>query len=148
MIRGIRSIIKLVAQEVQIPPQYLYGLIMALSEDEEYAHVFIAYDNKNDDYIVGISKIKYKEAIDTWDKYEYDFNKFIGKADKSLATLFDPKINIYICALKLNELYDVYKNWKKVYYVYNIGGDSNIEHFQDDKFTNTCIKYSKRWFAT
>ena len=54
MIRGIRSIIKLVSQEVQIPPQYLYGLIMALSEDEEYPHVYIAYDNKTDDYVIGV----------------------------------------------------------------------------------------------
>ncbi len=58
MIRGIRSIIKLVSQEVQIPPQYLYGIIMALSEDEEYPHVYIAYDNKTDDYVIGVSKIK------------------------------------------------------------------------------------------
>lgn len=147
MIRGIRSIIKLVSQEVQIPPQYLYGLIMALSEDEEYPHVYIAYDNKTDDYVIGVSKIKYKEAIQIWTRYEYVFNKFIGETDKTLVALFDPKINIYICALYLDELYDKYKNWKKVYYVYNIGGDSNIEHCQDDKFTNTCIKYSKRWFA-
>jgi len=148
MIQGIRSIIKNVAQEVQIPPQYLYGLIMTLSEDEEYAHVFIAYDNKTDDYLVGVTKIKYKEALLIWDKYEYDFNRFIGKTDKTLVTLFDPKINIYICALYLTELYDIYKNWKKVYYVYNIGGDINIEYYKDDKFVGTCIQYSKRWFAT
>jgi len=148
MIRGIRSIIKLVSQEVQIPPHYLYGLIMAVSEEEEYPHVFIAYNNKTDDYLVGVSKISYKEAMEIWDRYESDFNRFIGVSDKTLVTLFDPKINIYLCALYLNELYDVYKNWKKVYYIYNIGGDSNIEHYKDDKFTNLCIKYSKRWFAT
>jgi len=27
---------------------------MALSEDEEYPHVYIAYDNKTDDYVIGV----------------------------------------------------------------------------------------------
>ena len=148
MIRGIRSIIKIVAQEVQIPPQFLYGLLMGLSEDEEYAHIYIAYDNKTDDYQVGISKISFKIALDMWNKYEVSFNKLFGIQDKNLLTLFNPKINIYLCSLYMNELYEVYKNWKKVYYVYNIGGDINLDHYQDDKFTNCCVKYSKRWFST
>jgi len=147
MIRGIRSIIKLVAKEVQIPPQYLYGIIMALSDSEDYPHVYIAYDNKNDDFSVGVSKLSYKIALIIWECNELEFDKFIGKIDKTLEALYNPKVNIYLCAKYLLDLYAKYKNWKKVYYVYNIGGDSNIDHYEHDKFVIKAINYSRNWFA-
>ena len=79
MIRGIRSIIKLVSQEVK-HPQYLYGLTMTSARTKTMHYVFITIINT---IILWVTKIKYKEALLIWDKYDYDFNRFVGETDKT-----------------------------------------------------------------
>lgn len=148
MIKGVRALINKVCKQIDISPNYIYGIIMALN-DGDYAHVYYRYDNYKKDYYVGIMQVSYIRAQEIIKKYKALFVKNgLYKKDLQVIDLFDPMLNIFIGSLIIKDLYIKHKNWAKIIFVYY----TEIENVDDalikkDLFTSRVLALSKRWFA-
>lgn len=146
MIKGIRALISNAAQKADVPPQYLYGLIMALSRNNSNPEMFYRYDKRRDESYIGIAQIPYNKAL------EIHLNKrlyeYIGYKQLLPVYLFDVRLNVFLSAFLLRDIYDRSNNWKQAIYEYHTEEPpEDIKYVDEDMFVNNVLKESKKWFV-
>lgn len=140
MIRGIRAIISKVSKELDIPPQYLYGLMSGFSKKNKYAYIDISYDAYKNEYYVGLLHVPLSYAEKHKDK--------VGIQEMRIINLFDPYVNLYLGGLLLKEYYTKKNNWVSAIYMYNLGEeDFNRAHVENDLFVEQVLAHAKDWFV-
>jgi hypothetical protein len=145
--KGIRALIKFVSELLEIPPQYLYGIVILNSEEDPVSHMYIGYDKHSQDFYCGLTRVSFKIAEEIYDlERPFFWNLAANNTKLSIVDLFDPRINLLVAGAHLRRLHKQLGDWKKALFVFNTGSLDNIQHSDGDLFVNNVMKHARRWF--
>lgn len=145
--KGVRALIKSIAEITDIPPQYLYGIVILNTEKDPASHIYVSYDKHSSDFFCGLTHISLNKAREVYDLHRVLINRiYPAKIKLNLIDLFDPRMNLLLAGLYLGDLYIENNDWRKALFIYNTGTKDNIDLCNDDLYVNNVLAQAKRWF--